>query len=184
MALTPSKMIDLGTPMVSFHLPDPYGDWVNSDSFIHMKAVLVVFMCNHCPFVKRDDLAGFAKEYLPRGLQVIGINSNDAKTHPADSPEAMKEEIREAGYDFPYLVDESQTIAHRFGATCTPDFFLYDGEGKLAYRGQFDSSRPGGNLPVTGDDMRRAADAVLVGGPVPGEQVPSIGCNIKWKPSS
>jgi thiol-disulfide isomerase/thioredoxin len=179
-------MVDLDTPLVSFRLPDPYGEWVSSDAYGEMKAMLVVFMCNHCPFVKhlRDGLAEFAKDYLPRGLQVIGINSNDAITHPADSAAAMKVEIAEAGYGFPYLVDETQDVARRFGATCTPDFFLYDAEQKLAYRGQFDSSRPGGDVPVTGDEMRRAADAILVGRPLSAEQMPSIGCNIKWKPAS
>lgn len=182
MALTPSNMIPLGSPMPGFTLPDPNGDMVSSEKYSG-KPLLVMFICNHCPYVKHiaAALSEFAGEYMPAGLGIIAINSNDFTAHPDDSPEKMREEIAARGYRFPYLVDEDQEVATAFDAACTPDFFLFDRDGRLAYRGQFDSSRPGNSEPVDGSDLRAAADAVLRGEPPSGEQTPSVGCNIKWK---
>ncbi len=146
----------------------------------------MAFICNHCPFVKhiREGLAEFGRDYLKRGLGVVAINSNDIDRYPADSPEMMAREVEEAGYPFPYLYDEPQQVAAAYRAACTPDFFLFDEDGKLVYRGQFDGSRPGNDVPVTGEDLRAAADAVLEGRPVSEDQTPSLGCNIKWKPGN
>lgn len=182
MALTPSGMVRLGTPMPAFALVDAHGQSMASPE-LDGKPVLVAFICNHCPYVKHiaDGLAAFAREYQPLGLAVIAINSNDYHQFPDDSPEKMREEIESRGYTFPYLVDETQLVAQAFAAACTPDFFLYDAGHKLVYRGQFDESRPGGDKPVTGADLRAAADAVLTGNRVPEDQTPSIGCNIKWR---
>lgn len=183
MARTPSTMPDLGLPAPDFSLPDPAGRVYTLDDFSSAKALLVVFMCNHCPFVihMRPALADFAREYSARGLAVVGINANDAVSHPDDSPEKMAEEIVNAGYEFPYLYDENQQTAKDYRAACTPDFFLYDADRKLVYRGQFDASRPGNGIPVTGEDMRAAVDALLAGQEIPAEQVASMGCNIKWQ---
>ena len=150
------------------------------------RALLVVFMCNHCPFVKhiRAGLAQLAREYQPRGLAVVGISSNDVANYPEDSPAKMAEEARAAGYVFPYLYDETQEVAKAYHAACTPDIYLFDKDQRLAYRGQFDDSRPGNGLPVTGKDLRAAIDAVLASKPVSANQKPSIGCNIKWKPGN
>ena len=182
MALTPSTMIPLGSPMPPFSLPDANGKLVSSQQFAG-NPLLVMFICNHCPFVKHiaGELAEFAQHYLPNGLGIVAINSNDFNTHPDDSPARMREEIAARGYRFPYLVDESQQVARAFDAACTPDFFLFNAEGILVYRGQFDDSRPGNGEPVSGSDMRAAVDAVLAGQAPSAEQVPSIGCNIKWK---
>ncbi|KXS39390.1 MAG: hypothetical protein AWU55_372 [Halomonadaceae bacterium T82-2] len=182
MALTPSNMIDLGSPMPAFRLPDAEGEEVASDELAG-QPVLVAFICNHCPFVKHiaDAFSAFGREYQERGLAVVAINSNDFHSQPDDSPAKMCEEIRHREYTFPYLVDESQEVACAFGAACTPDFFLFDREHKLAYRGQFDDSRPSKDTPVTGKDLRAAADAVLAGRTPDENQVPAIGCNIKWK---
>ena len=183
MAETPSTMIPLGTPAPDFRLPDTMGKPVALGDFTDAPALLVVFMCNHCPFVKhiRTGLAQFARDYQPRGLAMVGINSNDVASYPEDSPAKMAEEVRRAGYVFPYLYAESQAVAKAYRAACTPDFFLYDRERRLGYRGPFDDSRPSNGRPVTGADLRAAADAVLQGKAVPVEQKPSIGCNIKWK---
>jgi peroxiredoxin len=183
MAETPSAMVPLGSAAPDFRLPDTTGTLVSLDDFKHAPALLVVFMCNHCPFVKhlRSGLAQFARDYQSRGLAMVGINSNDVATYPEDSPAKMAEEVQRAGYVFPYLYDETQAVAKAYRAACTPDFFLYDRDRRLAYRGQFDDSRPSNGRPVTGADLRAAADAVLAGKPVPAEQRPSIGCNIKWK---
>ncbi|MFC6633066.1 thioredoxin family protein [Microbulbifer taiwanensis] len=182
MALTPSSMAPLGSPMPSFSLPDPAGNLHDSND-LPEQPILIAFICNHCPFVKHmaPALSEFARQYGEAGLTIIAINSNDFENYPEDSPEKMQEEIAARGYIFPYLVDESQEVARAFGAACTPDFFLFDEHRKLAYRGQFDSSRPGNNEPVNGRDLRAAVDAVLAGGKPGGEQLPSIGCNIKWK---
>ncbi len=180
-------MVPLGTPAPRFSLPEPAtGRTVSLDDFRDAPALLVVFLCNHCPYVKhiRHALADFAREYQPRGLAVVGINSNDASQYPDDAPDKMVEEVREVGYTFPYLYDETQEVAKAYRAACTPDFFLYDRERRLVYRGQFDDSRPGNEVPVTGRDLRTAADAVLAGRPVPQDQKPSLGCNIKWKPGN
>jgi len=183
MANTPSTMAPLGSLAPAFSLPDTSGKMVSLNDFSAAPALLVVFLCNHCPFVKhiRAALAQFAREYQARGLTIVGINSNDVQTYPEDSPAKMAQEVREAGYIFPYLYDETQAVAKAYGAACTPDFFLFDGARRLVYRGQFDDSRPSNNRPLTGADLRAAADAVLAGRPVASDQRPSIGCNIKWK---
>jgi len=183
MSETPSTMLELGTSAPHFRLPDPQDKWVSTDDFKDAKAFLVVFMCNHCPYVKhlRSQFAALAKEYQARGVAVVGINSNDAENYPDDAPEKMAEEIKLAGYTFPYLYDESQEVAKAYQAACTPDFFLFNGDHRLVYRGQFDDSRPGNARPVTGKDMRTALDAVLEGRAVSTDQKPSVGCNIKWK---
>jgi len=183
MAETPSTMLALGTPMPAFRLPDPSGKWVSSKDFKEAPAVLVAYICNHCPYVKhiRSHFAQLARDYQAKGVAVVGINSNDAKEHPDDSPEMMAKEIRTMGYSFPYLYDETQEAAKAYRAACTPDFFLFDRERRLVYRGQMDDSRPGSNRPVTGTDLRAALDAVLAGKPVSANQKPSLGCNIKWK---
>jgi len=183
MAATPSSMVRLGTLAPDFHLPDTNGLIVNRDDFKDAPGLLVMFICNHCPFVKhiRRGLARFGRDYAARGLAIVAINANDAETYPNDSPEKMKEEALDAGYNFPYLYDESQQVALAYEAACTPDFFLYDRELRLVYRGQFDDSRPSNDRPVTGADLRDACDALLAGEKLPTEQKPSIGCNIKWK---
>jgi peroxiredoxin len=176
-------MLALGTPMPAFELPDLNGAPVRSDDLRGAAAVLVAFICPHCPFVQhiRRQFAQCARDYEPRGLSVIGINANDAVASPLDGLEGMREEAEAAGYNFPYLHDESQQVAKAFQAACTPDLFLFDRSGRLVYRGQFDDSRPANNIPVTGSDLRAAVEAVLSGTPVPDAQKPSIGCNIKWK---
>lgn len=183
MTAVSSTMLDLGTAAPDFSLPDTTGKQVSLADFKDAPAVLVVFMCNHCPYVKHigSALAEFARDYQKKGLAVVGINANDVSTHPGDSPQKMAEEVRQVGYSFPYLFDESQEIAKRYRAACTPDFFLFDKTHKLVYRGQFDGSRPGNNVPVTGADLRAAVDAVLAGISPSSEQKASMGCNIKWK---
>ncbi len=186
MARTESTMLELGTQAPEFTLPDTLGNQVSLNNFADAKGLLVVFMCNHCPYVihLRDALAAFAKEYQAQGLGVVGINSNDASNYPDDSPEKMAEEVATRGYSFPYLYDESQAVAKAYKAACTPDFFLFDADKKLIYRGQFDDSRPGNELPVTGADMRAAVDTLLNNSEIPQQQKPSMGCNIKWKPGN
>jgi peroxiredoxin len=176
-------MLPLGTEAPDFRLPDTDGQWVSMADFRDAPARLVIFLCNHCPYVKhvRTELAALARDYQAKGVAVVGISSNDVATHPADSPEAMKREKAEFGYTFPYLYDEDQSVAKAYQAACTPDFYVFDREGKLAYRGQLDDSRPGNDRPVTGKDLRAALDAVLAGRPATEDQRPSIGCNIKWK---
>lgn len=178
-----STMLPLGTTAPSFSLPNVDGATVSNSDFAG-KPLLVIFMCNHCPFVihLRSSLADFAREYTAKGLSVVGISSNDVDAYPQDGPEKMKEEADSAGYVFPYLFDETQEVAKAYRASCTPDFFLFDSNHKLVYRGQFDDSRPKTEIPITGADLRAAADAVLEGKPVTDHQKPSIGCNIKWKP--
>ena len=182
MVKTASTMISLGTQAPDFSLVNIDGKVVSRSDFAG-KPLLVAFICNHCPFVVhiRRALQEFAAEYQRKGLAIIGISSNDIAAYPQDGPEQMKAEARVAGYTFPYLLDETQDVARAYHAACTPDFFLFDRNHSLAYRGQFDSSRPGNGLPVTGQDLRAAVDAVLSGKPVSDEQRPSIGCNIKWK---
>jgi peroxiredoxin len=182
----PSVMLDLGTTLPSFSLPDLNGRTVSDTDFKGARALLVVFICKHCPFVQhiRPEFARFAKEYQAKGLNIVAIASNSVKEFPEDGPEGMKEEATAAGYAFPYLFDEKQTVAQVFNAACTPDFFLFDASGHLAYRGQFDGSRPKSDVPVTGADLRAAADAVLAGKPAPAMQRPSMGCNIKWYPGN
>lgn len=186
MALTPSTMLPLGTPAPDFQLPDTTGRLVSLADFRGKPALLVMFLCNHCPYVIhiRGALAALARDYLPRGLGMAGISANDVTSHPADSPDRMKAEARAAGYIFPYLYDETQAVAKSYRAACTPDLFLFDARQRLVYRGQFDASRPGNGLPVTGADLRAALDAVLAGQAVPANQTASVGCNIKWKPGN
>lgn len=183
MAVTASKMLTLGTPAPNFSLPDIEGNIVSLADFEESPALLVIFMCNHCPFVKHvlSDLVRLAKDYQAKGVAVVGINSNDVANYPEDSPEMMAKLVEEAGFTFPYLYDETQEVAKAYQAACTPDFFLFDKKSKLAYRGQMDDSRPGNNIPITGLDLIKAMNAVLVGREVSTEQKPSIGCNIKWK---
>jgi len=182
MVKTASTMLSLGTQAPDFSLVNVDGNAVSRTDFTG-KPLLVVFMCNHCPFVVhiRRTLQEFAAEYQAKGLAVVGISSNDVAAFPQDGPDQMKHEAKTAGYTFPYLFDGDQEVAKAYCAACTPDFFLFDKDHGLVYRGQFDSSRPGNGLPVTGRDLRAATDAVLVGKPVSDEQRPSIGCNIKWK---
>jgi peroxiredoxin len=179
-------MLALGTPAPPFSLPDPSGKVVSSDDLAGAPGLLVMFLCPHCPFVKhvRREVATLAREAQAKGLSVVAINSNDVEQYPADSPDGMAEEARETGYTFPYLFDESQAVAHAYRAACTPDFFLFDGERKLVYRGQLDGSRHGNDVPVTGSDLRGAVGALLEGEPISEEQRPSMGCNIKWKPGN
>jgi peroxiredoxin len=183
MALTPSTMLPLGTQLPSFRLPDLDGREVSSDDFRTAPGLLVAFLCPHCPYVKhmRQEFGAFGKEYRDRGLAIVAINANDASANREDGVEGMRQEASAAGYTFPYLVDDSQAVAKAFRAACTPDLFLFDRSGALVYRGQFDDSRPGNGHPVTGADLRAAAEAVLAGTPVPPAQKSSIGCNIKWK---
>lgn len=186
MARTSSTMLELGTVAPPFRLPDTRGRPVSLDDFRDADALLVIFMCNHCPYVKhlRGALAALACDYQVKSLAIVGINSNDAQNYPDDSPAKMAEEVVSAGYVFPYLYDESQAVAKAYRAACTPDFFLFDGERRLVYRGQFDDSRPGNNVEVTGRDLRTAIDAVLAHKSVNADQKPGLGCNIKWKPGN
>ena len=186
MAATPSTMPPLGMDAPPFNLPDPQGRLYSLGDFAETPGLLVAFICYHCPFVVhiRKELAAFAREYQGKGLGVVAIASNDVGQYPQDGPEGMAQEIQEAGYTFPYLFDETQEVAKAYQAACTPDFFLFDAQRRLVYRGQFDDSRPGSGVPVTGGDLRAAADAVLEGRPVAEEQRSSIGCNIKWKPGN
>jgi peroxiredoxin len=183
MVKTASTMRKLGTAAPDFKLRNVDGRMVGLHDFDDKPALLVIFMCNHCPFVKHvaDGLTKLARDYMPRGVAIVGISSNDPTSHPEDSPEKMVQEAQQRGYPFPYLFDEAQQVAKAYGAACTPDFFLYDKQRKLVYRGQLDASRPGNNIPVTGTDLRAALDAVLGGKAPPEKQIPSIGCNIKWR---
>jgi peroxiredoxin len=183
MALTPSTMLPLGTTAPDFQLPDTNGKTVLLAQFRDKTSLVVVFMCNHCPYVIhiRAGLAQFANDYRAKNVATVGINSNDVKNYPADSPAKMKDEVKSAGYNFPYLYDESQAVAKAYRAACTPDIYLFDRGRRLVYRGQFDTSRPGNGVPVTGKDLRTALDAVLSGKTVSTMQAPSMGCNIKWK---
>jgi len=183
MVRTPSTMLPLGTRAPDFHLPNVDGRMVDFAAAAGPRGTVVMFICNHCPFVKHvaDQLAVLGRDSLPRGVGVVAISANDVAAHPADSPEQMVREAEERGYPFPYLYDDSQEVAKAYHAACTPDFYLFDADRRLVYRGQLDASRPGNGLPVTGADLRAAIDALLAGGPVPEPQTPSIGCNIKWK---
>ncbi len=184
MSLTESTMLDLGTIAPDFALTNVVtGKPISRDDFRGKKALLVMFICAHCPYVKHinEGLAALGNDYADRSIAIVAISSNDVTTHPADSPAGLKQQAETFGFVFPYLYDETQAIAHSYKAACTPDFFLFDGGFRLVYRGQFDSSRPGSGIPVTGQDLRAAIDLVLAGKPVPVEQRPSIGCNIKWK---
>jgi peroxiredoxin len=179
-------MLPLGTQLPDFALPDVVsGKSVTARDFAG-RPLIVAFICNHCPYVKhiRAGLADFGRTCRDQGVGLVAVSSNDVSTHPDDSPEKMALEAREAGYVFPYLYDESQAVARAFRAACTPDIYLFDSQGKLVYRGQFDDSRPSNGLPVTGRDLRAAVEAVVAGGAPSDDQKPSIGCNIKWKPGN
>lgn len=188
MALTPSTMLPLGTPMPPFALPDPDGTIVSSEQFADKKALVVAFICNHCPYVVhlKREMTQVAQELIDAGAGFVAINSNDFSNpkYASDSPEKMKEDAVAFGYPFPYLVDESQDIAQAFRAACTPDFYVFGPDRRLVYRGQFDDSRPGNDLPVTGGDLTRAVLAVLHERTILADQDPSSGCNIKWKPGN
>ncbi|HQU15177.1 MAG: thioredoxin family protein [Chromatiales bacterium 21-64-14] len=187
MARTESTMLELGTPAPAFRLPEPAsGREIALEDFKDTPALLVMFLCNHCPYVQhlRHKLAEVVRRYQPKGLAAVGINANDVDHYPDDAPEKMVEEVRTIGYTFPYLYDASQEVAKAYRAACTPDFFLFDGKRRLVYRGQFDAARPRSDTPVTGKDLSAAVEAVLAGRPVPAEQRASLGCNIKWKPGN
>jgi peroxiredoxin len=184
MSLTESTMLELGTIAPDFALPDVIsGKTIHRDDLRGQKALLVLFICAHCPYVKHIEksLGQLSADYDEKPLAIVAISANDAATHPADSPAGLKQQAEAFGFQFPYLYDETQSVAHAYKAACTPDPYLFDADFKLVYRGQYDASRPGNGVPVTGNDLRAAIDAVLAGKPVPAEQKPSIGCNIKWK---
>lgn len=186
MSVTPSNLPELGLPAPDFALPDTDGEIVSRDHYSESPALLVVFWCNHCPYVQyiRAGFVDFAEYYQTQGLAVVAIMPNDVDAQPADSPENMKRAADEHGFTFSYLYDETQEVALAYQAACTPDFFLYGQNRRLAYRGRFDASRPNQGIPVTGSDLRAATNSVLAGQSLPPEQAPSIGCNIKWKPGN
>jgi len=183
MVLTPSTMLALGTQAPSFNLPDTEGKAQNLNAFPEAKGYLVMFICNHCPYVihLKKHLAELTDTYLKKGIAIFGINSNDFIQYPEDSPQKMKLEKKQFHYSFPYLIDDTQEVAKAYQAACTPDFFLFDKNKKLIYRGQYDSSRPGNKVPVTGEDLKAAMEALLANSPISPDQIPSVGCNIKWK---
>jgi len=186
MALTKSQMLPLGTQAPEFNLPDYTGKRVSLADFKDAPALLMMFICNHCPYVQhvRPTIAKLTSEFAKKGVASVGINSNDAQKYPADSPAMMEQDAQAAGYTFPYLVDESQSVAKAYRAACTPEFYLFDKNRKLYYRGRLDGSTPSSNVPTTGEDLRQALDALLAGKPAPKEQHASMGCNIKWKPGN
>lgn len=186
MAATESTMLELGTPAPDFDLPDPAGKRFRLDDFADAEGLVVAFICNHCPFVKhiREELAEYAREYAGRGIAMVAINANDFVNYSGDTPERMQEEAERFGYSFPYVYDESQEVAKAYRAACTPEFYLFDGDRELVYRGRFDAATPGNDEPVTGEDLRRATEALLAGRKPEADQHPGIGCNIKWKPGN
>ncbi|MBI5094238.1 MAG: thioredoxin family protein [Candidatus Hydrogenedentes bacterium] len=183
MGLTPSTMVKLGTPAPDFELLDTEGNIVSRADFTSSKGLLVMFICNHCPYVKhvREELVRLAKEYQAKGIGIVAISSNDADHYHEDGPEMMAQTAATFGFTFPYLYDDTQEVAKAYQAACTPDFFLYDHNHRLCYRGQLDDSRPGNDVPVTGKDLREAIDGLVTGKTISGKQKPSMGCNIKWK---
>jgi peroxiredoxin len=183
MVLTPSTMLPLGTQAPDFVLPDTEGNVVSLQDFEDKRVLLVMFICNHCPYVKhvRKELVRIASDYKDRSVGIVAINSNDVDSYPDDAPDKMAEEKKTVGYTFPYLFDESQHVARAYFAACTPDFYVFDKGRRLYYRGQLDDSRPGNDIPLTGKDLRAALDAAIAGRSVPENQRPSMGCNIKWK---
>jgi len=187
MSATPSTMLELGTEAPDFNLPDVVtGDQVSISDFEESETLLVIFMCNHCPYVKniKEGLVELADDYSEEELAIVAISSNDVENYPQDAPEKMAEDAEHFGYPFPYLYDESQEVAKAYKAACTPDIYLFDENRELVYRGQFDESRPGNDKPVTGDDLREAIDLLLEEGEIMEDQIPSMGCNIKWKPGN
>ncbi len=184
MARTPSNMLPLGTQAPNFKLPDTVsGNDLSLDDLKSDQATVIIFICNHCPFVKHVDegIVALAKDYQAKGVSFVAISSNDVENYPQDAPDLMKEEAEKVGYTFPYLYDATQEVAKAYDAACTPDFYVFDGDMKCAYRGQLDDSRPGNEKPVTGKDLRSALDDILAGKEVSAPQIPSLGCNIKWK---
>lgn len=187
MVMVESTMLALGTPAPAFSLPDVVsGETVTLDAFADSKALLVMFICVHCPFVKHveQELASIGADYKEKGLATVAISSNSLETHPQDAPEHMRRQAEDKGFSFPYCHDATQEVAKAYTAACTPDFFLFDADQKLVYRGQLDDSRPSNGKPVTGKDLRAAIDAVLAGQTLSEDQAPSVGCNIKWAPGS
>jgi thiol-disulfide isomerase/thioredoxin len=187
MVSLPSTMVPLGTPLPDdFRLPDPDGALHGPSDAPDAPGLLVAFLCNHCPYVRHiaPALGKLSRQWASQGLAIIGVNANDIESHPDDGPEPMKRFARENDWQFPYVLDETQEVAKKFRAACTPDFFLFDRDRRLVYRGQFDASRPSNAEPVTGRDLDAAVNAMLSGKPVPEDQVPSLGCNIKWKPGN
>lgn len=187
MALTPSTMLPLGTPAPDFSLPDVVsGQTVSLSDFDNKKALLVMFICRHCPYVQhvKKEITKISSDYSQKGLEIVAVSSNDINVYPEDGPESLKEMAEEEGFNFPYLFDESQEVAKAYTAACTPDIFLFGKERELVYRGQLDDSRPGNNVPLTGKDLRAAINAVLVDKTVDPNQKPSTGCSIKWKPGN
>ena len=187
MAMTASTMLELGTLAPDFQLPDVVsGQTISLQTFTDKKALLVMFICQHCPFVKhvKQELAQLGQDYVPQDVGIVAISANSIETHPMDSPAHLKAMAEESGFNFPFCYDESQETAKRYTAACTPDFFLFDQTKQLVYRGQLDKSRPGNGIPVTGKDLRSALDALLANQSVDPDQKPSIGCNIKWKPGN
>ncbi len=185
MALTASTMLPLGTKAPNFQLLDVVsGKMISLSTFAGKKALLVMFICKHCPFVKhiQKELAQLGKDYINRDVGIVAISSNDVNNYPDDAPEQLKAMVQELGFTFPLCYDESQETAKAYTAACTPDFFLFNADQRLVYRGQLDDSRPSNGKPVTGEDLRAALEAVLAGQPINSEQKPSVGCNIKWKP--
>lgn len=184
MSRTESTMLELGTHAPDFSLPDVITDnTVHRHQVAREKGLLVMFICAHCPYVKHigKELAQLGTDYEEKPIGIVAISSNDAQNYPADAPDGLRKQAQRLGFVFPYLYDESQSVARAYDAACTPDFFLFDGDLRLVYRGQFDGSRPNSGIPVTGSDLRAALDAVLTGKPIAAEQRPSLGCNIKWK---
>ena len=184
MALTPSTMLPLATPAPDFALPDVVsGQTISLATFAEAKGLLVMFICRHCPFVKhiQAELTQLGQDYLPQGLGIVAISANDAEKYPDDAPTSLKAMAETLGFTFPLCFDQSQTVAQAYQAACTPDFFLFDGQRRLVYRGQLDDSRPSNGRPVTGQDLRQAIKALLAGQAINPDQKPSIGCNIKWK---
>jgi len=184
MALTPSNMLPLGTTASKFLLPDVIsGRDASIDDIVGIKGMLVMFICNHCPYVKhvQEQIVAISNDYQNQGIGIVAISSNDVEAYPEDSPECMREEAKKWQYAFPYLYDESQQVARAYDAACTPDFYLFNNKQELVYRGQLDNSRPGNELPITGENLRSAMDDLLKGNPLTEEQIPSVGCNIKWK---
>ena len=184
MARTPSNMLALGTKAPNFSLPNTTNEMLYSFTDVHGKnGTVVMFICNHCPYVKHvfEGITSLAQDYQHRGIGFVAISSNDVLNYPEDSPELMKETAEEQGFTFPYLYDESQAVAKAYDAACTPDFYLFDAEQYLVYRGQMDDSRPKNDIPVSGKDLREALDSLLSGAPINTLQKPSLGCNIKWK---
>jgi len=186
LAATESTMLALGTPAPDFDLPEPNGKRVRLADLSSAEGLVVAFICNHCPFVKliREGIAEFARDYANRNVAMVAINANDFDTYSGDAPDRMQEEIDKFGYCFPYVYDESQEVAKAYRAACTPEFYLFDADRKLVYRGRFDAASPGNGEPVTGDELRRATDALLAGATPEPDQKPGIGCNIKWKPGN